>query len=129
MEKKYVNAEEAKKLPNEQDLLGINDKVEPELVEEFKKNLIEQAKKEGHDIEETVNKILEMVDTIEVDEYKGIVAATILMKLPIGFQVSITKYHNEMIMHIAEINFMKRMNNNSEEALKVLLEMGKNIKK
>lgn len=33
MEKKYVNAEEAKKLPNEQDLLGINDKVEPELVE------------------------------------------------------------------------------------------------
>ena len=70
-----------------------------------------------------------MVDTIEVDEYKGIVAATILMKLPIGFQVSIMKHHNETIMHIAEINFMKRMNNNPEEALKVLLEMGKNIKK
>lgn len=129
MEKKYVNAEEAKKLSSEQDLLGINDKVEPELVEEFKKNLIEQAKKDGHDIEETVNKILEMVDTIEVDKYKGIVAATILMKLPIGLQVSIMKHHNETIMHIAEINFMKRMNNNPEEALKVLLEMGKNIKK
>lgn len=129
MEKKYVNAEEAKKLANEQDLLGINDKVEPELVKDFKKNLIEQAKKDGHDIEETVNKILEMVDTIEVDEFKGIVAATILMKLTIGTQVSIMKHHNDMIMHIAELNFMKKMNDNPEEALKVLLEMGKNIKK
>ena len=129
MEKKYVNAEEAKKLPNEKDLLGINDMIESELVEDFKKNLIDQAKKDGHDIEETVNKILEMVDTIEVEEYRGIVAATILMKLPIGKQVSILKHHNEMVMHIAEINFMKRMNNNPEEALKVLLEMGKNIKK
>lgn len=125
MEKKYVNAKEAKKLANECELLGINDVVEPELVEEFKKNLIDQAKKDGHDIEETVNKILEMADTIEADEYRAIVAAAILMKLPIGKQVSIMKYHNEMIMHIAEINFMKRMNSNPEEALKVLLEMRK----
>lgn len=129
MEKKYVNAEEAKKLSNEQDLLGINDMIEPELVEDFKKNLIDQAKKEGHDIEETINKILEMANTLEKDEYKGITAAAILMKLPIGKQVSILKHHNEMVMHIAEINFMKRMNNNPEEALKVLSEMGKNIKK
>lgn len=125
MEKKYVNAEEAKKLPNEQDLLGVNDMIESELVEEFKKNLIDQAKKDGYDIEETVNKILEMVDTIEKGEYRGVVAATILMKLSIGYQVSLLKNHMQMIMMIAERNFMKKIGDNPEEALKVLLEMKK----
>lgn len=129
MEKNYVNAEEAKKSSNEQDLLGINDMIESELVEEFKKNLLKISKKEGHDIEETVNKILEMADTIEVDEYRGITAATILMKIPIGVQVSLLKQHMQMLAHIAGMNFMKRMGDNREEVLKVLLEMGKNINK
>ena len=128
MEKKYVNAEEAKKLVNECELLGINDKVEPELVEAFKNGLIEEAKKEGHDIEETVNKILELADTLEDTNYKGIVAASILMNLSIGFQVSLLKNHMQMIIQIAERNFMKRMNDNPEEAAKVLAELSKNIK-
>lgn len=128
MEKKYVNAEEAKKLANECELLGVNDKVEPELAEDFKKTLIEGAKKEGHDIEETVNKILELADTLENDEYKGMVAAAILMKISIGFQVSLLKNHMQMIMNVAEINFIKRMNGNPKEAARVLAELAKNIK-
>ena len=127
MEKKYVNAEEAKKLSNECELLGINDKVEPELVEAFKNGLIEEAKKEGHDIEETVNKILELADTLEDDNYKGIVAASILIKLPLGYQVSLLNRHLETVMAIAERNFMKRIGN-PEEAAKVLAELSKNIK-
>lgn len=127
MEKKYVNAEEAKKLANECELLGINDKVEPELVEEFSKTLIEQAKKEGHDIEETVNKILELADTLENDEYKGIVAAAILIKLPLGYQTVLCKRHLETVMAIAGRNFMKRMGN-PEEAAKVLEELSQIIK-
>ena len=127
MEKKYVNAEEAKKLVNECELLGINDKVEPELVEAFKNGLIEEAKKEGHDIEETVNKILELADTLEDDNYKGIVAASILIKLPLGYQVSLLNRHLETVMAIAERNFMKRIGN-PEEAAKVLAELSKNIK-
>lgn len=127
MKKKYVNAEEAEKLANECELLGINDKVEPELVEEFKKSLIETAKKEGHDIEETVNKILELADTLESDEYKSIAAATILIKLPLGYQVALLKRHLEAVMAIAGRNFMKRMGN-PEEAAKVLAELSKNIK-
>ena len=127
MEKKYVNAEEAKKLANECELLGINDKVEPELVESFKNGLIEEAKKEGHDIEETVNKILELADTLEDNNYKGIVAATILIKLPLGYQVSLLKRHLETVMTIAERNFMKRMGN-PEKAAKVLAELSQIIK-
>lgn len=127
MKKKYVNAEEAEKLANECELLGINDTVEPELVEEFKKSLIETAKKEGHDIEETINKILELADTLESDEYKGIAAATILIKLPLGYQVALLKRHLEAVMAIAGRNFMKRMGN-PEEAAKVLAELSKNIK-
>lgn len=127
MEKKYVNAEEAKKLANECELLGINDTVEPELVEEFKKSLIETAKKEGHDIEETVNKILELADTLESDEYKGIAAAAILIKLPLGHQVALCKRHSGTVIAIAERNFMKRMGN-PEKAAKVLAELSKNIK-
>lgn len=127
MKKKYVNAEEAEKLANECELLGINDTVEPELVEVFKNGLIEEAKKEGHDIEETVNKILELADTLESDEYKGIVAATILIKIPLGYQVALLKRHLEAVMAIAERNFMKRMGN-PEEAAKVLAELAKNIK-
>lgn len=127
MEKKYVNAEEAKKLVNECELLGINDKVEPELVEAFKNGLIEEAKKEGHDIEETVNKILELADTLEDYNYKGIVAASILIKLPLGYQVSLLNRHLETVMAIAERNFMKRIGN-PEEAAKVLEELSQNIK-
>lgn len=127
MKKKYVNAEEAKKLTNECELLGINDTVEPELVEEFSKTLIEQAKKEGHDIEETVNKILELADTLEDYNYKGIVAATILIKLPLGYQVALLKRHLEAVMAIAGRNFMKRMGN-PEEAAKVLAELSQIIK-
>lgn len=127
MKKKYVNAEEAEKLANECELLGINDTVEPELVEEFKNSLIEEAKKEGHDIEETVNKILELADTLEDYNYKSIVAATILIKLPLGYQVSLLKRHLEAVMTIAERNFMKRMGS-PEEAAKVLAELSKNIK-
>ena len=108
-------------------MLGINDKVEPELVETFKNNLIEEAKKEGHDIEETVNKILELADTIESDEYKGIAAAIILIKLPLGYQVSLLKHHSKTVMAIAGRNFMKRMGN-PEEAARVLAELSKNIK-
>lgn len=126
MEKKYVNAEEAKKLANECELLGINDKVEPELVETFKKTLIEDSKKEGHDIEETVNKILELADTLENNEYKGIVAASILIKLPFGYQVALLNQHLKAVMAIAERNFMKRMGN-PEEAARVLAELSKNI--
>ena len=128
MEKKYVNAEEAKKLSNECELLGINDKVEPELVEAFKNSIIKTAKKEGHDIEETVNKILELADTLEDDSYKGIVAAVILMKLPIGFQVSLLKNHMQTVIQVAERNFMKRMNDNPEEAARVLEKLSQNIK-
>lgn len=127
MEKKYVNAEEAEKLANECELLGINDKVEPELVEAFKNSIIEEAKKEGHDIEETVNKILELADTLENDEYKGIVAAAILIKIPLGYQAALCKRHSETVIAIAERNFMKRMGN-PEEAAKVLAELAKNIK-
>lgn len=127
MEKKYVNAEEAKKLSKKCELLGINDKVEPELVEVFTKTLIEEAKKEGHDIEETVNKILELADTLEDDNYKGIVAAAILIKLPLGYQVALLKCHLDVVMTIAEINFMKRMGN-PEKAAKVLAKLAKNIK-
>lgn len=127
MKKKYVNAEEAEKLANECELLGINDKVEPELVEEFKKSLIETAKKEGHDIEETVNKILELADTLENDEYKGIVAAAILIKLPLGYQAALIKRHLEAVMAIAGRNFMKRMGN-PEEAARVLAELSQIIK-
>lgn len=127
MEKKYVNAEEAKKLVNECELLGINDKVEPELVEAFKKTLIEEAKKEDHDIEETVNKILELADTLENDEYKGIVAASILIKLPLVYQVALLNRHLETVMKIAERNFMKRMGN-PEEATRVLAELSQIIK-
>ena len=105
-------------------MLGINDTVEPELVEEFKKGLIETAKKEGHDIEETVNKILELANTLESDEYKGIAAAAILIKLPLGYQVALLKRHLEVVMAIAERNFMKRMGN-PEEAAKVLAELSK----
>ena len=127
MEKKYVNAEEAKKLANECELLGINDKVEPELVEAFKNGLIEESKKEGHDIEETVNKILELADTLEDDNYKGIVAATILIKLPLGYQAALLKRHLEIVMAIAERNFIRKMGN-PEEAAKVLEELSQNIK-
>lgn len=127
MEKKYVNAEEAKKLTNECELLGINDTVEPELVEEFSKTLIEQAKKEGHDIEETVNKILELADTLEDYNYKGIVAATILIKLPLGYQVALLNRHLEAVMAIAGRNFMKRMSS-PEEAARVLEELSQIIK-
>ena len=126
MEKKYVNAEEAKKLANECELLGINDKVEPELVETFKKTLIEESKKEGHDIEETVNKILELADTLEDDNYKGIAAAAILIKLPLGYQVALCKRHLETVIAIAERNFMKRVGN-PEEAVRVLAKLSKNI--
>lgn len=127
MEKKYVNAEEAKKLANECELLGINDKVEPELVEAFKNGFIEESKKEGYDIEETVNKILELADTLEDNNYKGIVAATILIKLPLGYQVSLLKRHLETVMAIAGRNFMRKMSS-PEEAAKVLAELSQNIK-
>lgn len=128
MEKKYVNAEEAKKLANECELLGINDKVEPELVESFKNSLIDEAKKEGHDIEETVNKILELADTLEDDNYKGIVAATILIKLPLGYQAALLNRHLKTVIAIAERNFIRKMGN-PEEAAKVLAELSQNIKK
>lgn len=127
MEKKFVNAEEAKKLANECELLGINDVVEPELVEVFKNGLIEEAKKEGHNIEETVNKILELADTLENNKYKGIVAASILIKLPLGYQVALCKHHLEAVMAIAGRNFMNRMGN-PEEAARVLEELSQIIK-
>ena len=97
------------------------------MVETFKNGLIEEAKKEGHDIEETVNKILELADTLENNEYKGIVAATILIKLPLVYQVALLNRHLESVMAIVEINFMKRMSN-PEEAAKVLEELSQIIK-
>ena len=127
MENKYVNAEEVKKLANECELLGINDKVEPELVQAFKDGFIEEVKKEGHDIEETVNKVLELVDTLESDEYKGMTAAIILIKLSLGYQTTLLRRHLETVMAIAGRNFMRKMSS-PEEAAKVLAELSQNIK-
>lgn len=123
MEKKYVNAEEAKKFANECELLGINDKFEPEIVEEFKNVTVTTAKKNGHDIEETVNKILELVDTIGKEEYVAMIAAIILTRTSFGTQLNMMIHHHKAIMLAAGKNFMKKVGDNPEEAEKILTTM------
>lgn len=107
-----------------EELLGVNDLMDEDLVKSMKKTLIRQAKEDGEEhIEEVLNTIDKALEKIKNPEFKALIASNILVKTPMGTQKTCIKEHSEMLRSLMAAHMLEKTKDNPLMGLSALMSM------